>query len=567
MKAVTVLVLMTVSAVFSQPESFRSLSTSGMILDDIDLWVNGILSVQPVPDRVLEVDGYRVYTGLANLATGKDRAFDELKDGEGGFMVGGSAPFEASAMAAGALTGFYDSRIFEEITLLGPGGVPFITGTGEVEGTWSEYVDTNGDGTYDANHTVYQSAHGWIDSTRTDAGVVFGWSPKDHIQIGLAVSYFTESLLDEPSTTNFQTTVTDTNLVSGIPTFGSDITSTGSTEDNFGGFGFAVSGRGIVSEGMTLGGMLMFAPLSGDHTESGDQSGFEDWIPGEPAVHDDVTWTTTEGFTLDLGGQRMGGGAVATWLLSDVWKVDLGGAYYITGADGSSDGYTLQTDSLIMLTTGSLTSTDDFDKTGTGNTGMDLSDNLMVAGIKATAEPVDMMTVSLGLFFSRSDETTTLSTDADFLQVETYDDGDVEVSDPDDFVATTTWSQNIEEKTTLETTRIAAPVGIEVGVLPMLTVRLGASPAFVWETKTETVSLIDASPMATHTVYGDGTETYTTEDPWVTFNGTRVSTEDTRTEIPLTYGMGFSPNDFIAIDLMGLGYNLSEWRVSATLSF
>ena len=53
----TMLVLITATAVLAQPESFRSLSTSGMILDDIDLWVNGILSVQAVPDRVLEVEG------------------------------------------------------------------------------------------------------------------------------------------------------------------------------------------------------------------------------------------------------------------------------------------------------------------------------------------------------------------------------------------------------------------------------------------------------------------------------------------------------------------------------
>ncbi len=97
--------------------------------------------------------------------------------------------------------------------------------------------------------------------------------------------------------------------------------------------------------------------------------------------------------------------------------------------------------------------------------------------------------------------------------------------------------------------------------------RLGASPGFVWESETETTSLIEASPIVNHIVYGDGTEQQFVESPFETIDGTLVETDDNYTEIPYSYGVGYTPNDYIQIDLMGLGDSLNQWRLSATLSF
>ena len=73
--------------------------------------------------------------------------------------------------------------------------------------------------------------------------------------------------------------------------------------------------------------------------------------------------------------------------------------------------------------------------------------------------------------------------------------------------------------------------------------------------------------MLFRSVYGDGTEQQFIESPFETIDGTLIETDDNYTEIPYSYGVGYSPNDNIQIDLMGLGDSLNQWRLSATLSF
>ena len=79
--------------------------------------------------------------------------------------------------------------------------------------------------------------------------------------------------------------------------------------------------------------------------------------------------------------------------------------------------------------------------------------------------------------------------------------------------------------------------------------------------------MIEASPLVSHIVYGDGTEQQFVESPFETIDGTLVETDDDYTEILYSYGVGYTPNDYIQIDLMGLGDSLNQWRLSATLSF
>ncbi len=567
MKILALLVIVISAVTFAQPQTFRSMSTSGLILDDLDRWFSGMLFTQPVPDRLLEVAGIRVYTGLSNLSTGTDLVFDETADTRGSFLLGGSyVPLEAS-FGLGILTEFMNERFFDEITLLGAGGIPYVSGEGTVEGTWSEYIDTNGDGTLDSRHTVHETAEARTDSSLTSAGVYGAYEVSETLRLGLGVSYSTISteVLDEDD--NRSLSIADSNLVTGAQTYTLDSSGEGFSKDDRSSIEIAVSGTSAVSDMMDIGGMFLFSSISSDISYEAGLSGTEDFLPGEIGVYDIAIWSESENYSVSPGGSRFGGGLNMDFRLDESWTLEASGGYYTASLSGSSDQYSISMDSSYIVSIASLIDSTIFDMNGSGGTDIDIANDLFAFGAKLTLDPSEKFTISMGMGFSMYDLSNTVHNASSNILIETYSDGDDEFADPDDYVSTTTWSQTDETITTESITRIAIPVGLEFEVLPKVYARLGASPGFVWESETETTSLIEASPIVNHIVYGDGTEQQFVESPFETIDGTLVETDDNYTEIPYSYGVGYTPNDYIQIDLMGLGDSLNQWRLSATLSF
>ena len=567
MKILVLLVIVISAVTFAQPQTFRSMSTSGLILDGLDRWFGGMLFTQPVPDRLLEDPGIRVYTGLSNLSTGADLVFDETDDTRGSFLLGGSyVPLEAS-FGLGVLTEFMNERFFDEITLLGAGGVPYVSGEGTVEGTWSEYIDTNGDGTLDSRHTVHETAEARTDSSLTSAGVYGAYEVSETLRIGLGVSYTTNSteVLDEDD--NRSISIADSNLVTGVETYTLDSSGEGFSRDDRSSIEVAVSATSAVTDVMDIGGMFLFTSISSDISYEADHSGTEDFLPGETGVYDIATWSESENYSVSPGGSRFGGGLNMDLSLDENWTLEASGGFYTASLSGSSDQYSISMDSSYILSIASLINSTIFDMNGSGGTDIDIADDLFAFGTKLTFDTSERFTISMGMGFFKHDLSSTVHNTSSNILIETYFDGDEEFADPDDYISTTTWSQTDETITTESITKIAIPVGLEFEVLPKVCVRLGASPGFVWESETETTSLLEASPIVNHTVYGDGSEQQSVESPFETVDGTLVETDDKYTEIPYSYGVGYMPNDYIQIDLMGLGNSLNQWRLSATLSF
>ncbi len=567
MRMLILLAVVTAGVALAQPQSFRSMSTGGMIPDDLDLWSSGMLFTQPLPDRLLDVEGIRVYTGLSNLSTGEDLAFEESDSTRGGFLLGGSWSPVNELFAFGILAELMDDKILEDLELSGPGGSILVAGRGQVEGTWSEYTDTNGDGTLDTRHTVHQTASGNVDSTSTSAGVFGAYAPNETLKLGLGVSLIQSTSETRSGDLNNSVTVTDSNLVSGVETYFMNSDASGTDKVTRNGLVISASGRNSMTDMLDVGGMFLFSMISSDVSFDMHEDGTEDFLPGESDVYDCSVWSMTEEFSVSPGGNRFGGGLDLGYRINDDWKLELAGGYYTTSLDGSSESSLINFDSTYTVTVGSLVNTTDVDVAGSGGIDIDISRNLIASGLRITATPAEELTISMGAAFSMLDDVNTIHDNSSMVQILTYSDGDSELADPDDYVSTSTWSQTEETKTTTSTTRISIPVGLEFGVLSKVSVRLGASPGFVWEKEVETTNLISASPMTTHTVYGDGTETQWVENPWSTSDGTRVESDDSYTEIPFNYGVGFSPSDYLQVDLMGLGSSLKQWRLSATLLF
>jgi hypothetical protein len=313
--------------------------------------------------------------------------------------------------------------------------------------------------------------------------------------------------------------------------------------------------------------MFQFASVSSQFAMDLSSSGSEDFLPGVAGQYDLRTWNGVENVSVDPSGSRFGGGLNFTYAIDDQWKLESSAGYYSLGLSGSADQYTVSMDSSYILTTGSLTDSTLADMNGDGSTDVDMGDDLLAMGVKLTFDPSSSMVISLGAGFHMHEQDNTVTNHSENTQIVTYSDGDTQFADPDDYVSTSTWSQTQEQKTTSSTSRISVPVGLEFQVLPRLTARLGASPGFVWEETTDRTSLLEASPVVTHTVYGDGTEDQTVDSPYETDDGTLVKTDQFYTDIPFSYGVGFSPDQHMQIDLMGLGKNLDQWRLSATLLF
>lgn len=562
-----VIALLFAAGSMAQPVSFRSMSTGGLLLDDLDTWASGILFSQPVPDRLLDLGGVRVYSGLSNLSTGDDRMFGESESARGGFLLGGSWTPEDGVFGLGVLAEFLRDRTFEDLSIPGPGGTPLVSGSGEIEGQWSQYTDSDEDGTLDTRHTEYQSLLGWSDTTLTSAGAFGAFQAGPSLQLGLGVSMLTVDSKTLDSGLNFTTVITDTNLVTGTPTYCWDATGSGTEEESRTVLSVAASGTGAVTDVVDLGAMFLFAMISSDITHDRLLSGSEDDLPGQSGVLDLTAWNSVQHYTVSPGGNRFGGGLDLSATLDESWRLEAGAAYYTTGMDGSSQDYSVQTDSTRLVTIGSLVDSLITAIDGTGGTEIDLGESSVLTGVKLTTEPATGLVISMGAGFSMSDNTSTVTHSESMTRVVTHSDGDQQVSDPDDWVATTTWSQTEQTRTTTETTRISVPVGLEFEFLPKLRARLGASPAFVWEKESETASLLAATPMVTRTVYGNGSQSQSVEDPWTTYDGTLTATDAAFTEIPYTYGLGYAASEFLQVDLMGLSSDFSEWRLSATLSF
>ncbi|MCD4701328.1 MAG: hypothetical protein K8S24_05655, partial [Candidatus Aegiribacteria sp.] len=314
-------------------------------------------------------------------------------------------------------------------------------------------------------------------------------------------------------------------------------------------------------------GMLQFTTLSAEVSSEIDCSGTEDFLPGQSGVYDYATWSELENIAVSPGGNRFGGGLNMEYRLDDSWTLEASGGYYTTSLSGSSDQYSISMDSSYFVTIASLIDSKIIDTNGSGDTEIDISDDLIALGAKLTLDPSEKFTISMGAGFFMHDFSNTVLNEYDNISVETYSDGDDESADPDDYVSTSTWSQTDKSIETESTTRISIPVGLEFEVLPKVYARLGASPGFVWEKTTLTTSLIEASPNVVHTVYGDGFEEQSVEDPFETVDGRLIETDETYTNILYSYGVGYTHNDYIQIDLMGLGDSFNQWRLSATLSF
>ncbi|MEO0301639.1 MAG: hypothetical protein ABIM98_06685, partial [candidate division WOR-3 bacterium] len=175
---------------------------------------------------------------------------------------------------------------------------------------------------------------------------------------------------------------------------------------------------------------------------------------------------------------------------------------------------------------------------------------------------------AFGFFFTNYIFNLTLRTDSNFQNVNTFNDGDNEPSDPDDYITTIAFSRSDEVEFSLSRRRVELPVACEMKLSKNILFRLGANPYFVFTEDERTFTPLYSSTRVTRTVRGDGTETIVV-DPQQISTGRRNLQKGKTSGVNFAYGLSYKIGETFSMDLMGFSNltNLASWKVSVIFKF
>ncbi len=145
-----VILLIATTATAQAPGSFRNIATGGTINDNLDL------SHDPIELRFIE--GFHFFSNLTNLTSTNERLLDDINDDE--FLLGVSLlnPWVGNLWNAFGMRmrNTENSNWINIDPDLGYGWMPSENGWGLLSYDYSAFLDTNWDGVYDQEQSIFQ---------------------------------------------------------------------------------------------------------------------------------------------------------------------------------------------------------------------------------------------------------------------------------------------------------------------------------------------------------------------------------------------------------------------------
>jgi hypothetical protein len=545
--------------------SFRNASTAMLLEDDYDLW----LGPYPLPDpaRLTLIEGARLYTNLSNFVDMGETQFGNYSTNY--FLIGGSTAPLFNMGHLGIVIDRFNDRDAWDTGLMDMINGSLLYGYGHTVNSY--FVDEDNNGTYDRRTDIEETAEAWQDDGSKDAVFCFG---KD--MGGMLFGLFYEMNVSNVdiygysggSPVNFTFDSTETNLISGTETFTQSTIGTGSTDDDGTEHTFGISFWKYLSETRAAGLHLGYGMFSGTWHDMWDVTDDWDGSPDDPGITDTYAMDEAQDENIPVKGNSM-----TAWLSyihewNEMTHLRFDGYYNSRSFDVESDAarnYTIA-ETRYAADNSSYTNdgTEATDITGTGSAAT------MALRGKVIYDLTDKVTFAFGVGLSSRSSDSTLTENSDAQYVYTYDDGDAQPNDYDDYTTTTTYDNQIEAMNTDITTTFSIPVCVEFNVFKPLDFRLGAIHNINRYEKTTNEDLLDYSAAITHTVHGDGTESYSINpNPNLENIGSSEDHTVSSSNTVYTYGMGYKVSDNLKIDLMAF-YNLTtltNWHLSATMSF
>jgi hypothetical protein len=543
--------------------SFRNASTATLLEDDYDLW----LGPYPLPDpaRLTLIDGSRLYTNLSNLVNKTEEPFSNTATDY--FLIGGSTTPLFNFGNLGIVVDRFNDKN------------PFNTGLTDRYGNYmygyghavdAVLVDEDLNGTYDRRYEVEETAEAWIDNGTKEGVLCFG-KDMDAMKFGLfyqlTMMNTEEYGLSGISPVNFTFDSSSTNLISGVETYTRSTIGTGSTNDDMTEHLFGLSFWRYLSDVRAVGLHFGYGMFSGTYLDVWDVNDDWDGSPDDPSITDTYSMTESSSEDAPFSGNTMTG-----WLsYIDDWNeiTHLRFDAYYNRSSFELDGGAVNDYSISearYVTNGSS-----YTNNGTENTPLtgDGAYQTIAARGKVIYDLTDRVTFAFGMGFLTTTHDTTRNENTTASYTYVYDDGDTQANDPDDYTRTTTFGYEQQIMTTDVTNNFMIPVCLEFNVIKPLDFRLGTIHTITLFDHTTNCDLLSYTEPLVHTVYGDGSESYSIPDTSFQDIGTSEESVSTSSNTVYTYGMGYRVSDNLQIDLMGF-YDLTDlynWRVSATLSF
>uniref|UniRef100_A0A7C3J717 DUF5723 domain-containing protein n=1 Tax=candidate division WOR-3 bacterium TaxID=2052148 RepID=A0A7C3J717_UNCW3 len=518
----------------AQFASFRTLSTGGVIDDEIE----AILGLT----EMTNIEGFNIYTNLSNFTVSEP-------------VIGG--------FSNNFLIGMKGSMMeMLHLGILSASTKNLYSDT--INGEYREFMDTNGDQIYDymSKSTTTQIDKNLDESGSNYFGFLFG--KKEGFKGGVS---YTKYFANSTGEMNFIQERMDSNIVS------NDILLTSyrdyNDKSNYSYSGDVINfAAGMAMEKMEFVGAFNFGFLKNKMSYDYRDTIFNDFSPADNSNNtfrsDDYN---KNGY--DLNGLNLGFG------IKGYFRMDEDSVEFFTGLQNNSykpryfffDQYYTETTVNTGMAGDEIYTYIDSLSAGDSLSVMHFSEiNWLIGG--KYVKKLENALFGIGIQFSQA-KTAEIDT-IHYLSVyrEEYDNGDG-VSDVNDYTYTVTGTYDQENINNSLMTSLTIPVGLEYNFLTNLFGRIGARTTFGWGNGFQSIKYLSYSPLVGEYNYGDGSSYQVIVENPTQRNDQEIKMNNNITETLYYYGLGWTISKNVKLDFMGFSnlVDLSTWSLSVNVKF
>ncbi len=531
-------------------QSFRFLSTSGILEDDLEYILNPA-TIPWVKDRIL-------FTSLSNFATSSDALFGNISSGY--FMLGTKIGFIGEL----GIAPLYDNYMLK---------MPEFNGidTGYSERVTITHMDIDSNGTFDRRITEKEIREAYDEWNSNDfyigAGKNFG-AFKAGLYFLISTSSFKNILPGDPENIfgNFEYhyeiyDIENSKSLQKEDWKGTQDANYSNTRNAFG-----ISLLYEPDELMFLNLLAGFGILSQDSTFSANTDYLLDWAPdeninnyesGKAKLNLDLSNSGNLMFTRVWGKRKWGYGG-ETYFYIDLKRESISKK---TGSKDSNIYYERKTN------LGTFDEIYIFDSKTHEDIINEGSRSSWMLGVKHLLPIFERALFGIGFILENRIGDRSFDIKGNFLLNEKYDDGDG-IPDEDDYTLKSTYSREYENLSSFSQWNIMIPCGIEINVMKNLFLRLGANSYIKIKEEQNTINPLSSTPLITTIVNGLG-DTTTIYDTTIVDEGNTYLKKTKETNTNYSFGMGWNISKNFSLDFMGFTnlVDLTNWRLSLKIKF
>lgn len=524
-------------SVSAQFASFRSLSTAGLLDDNIE----AILAVT----EMTYVDGFNIFTNLSNFDYQSEDIFDGYSDN---YLIG----FKGSMMDMLHLGFLSASEGYKY------GYTDTVTST--------EYIDNNGDEQYDEFITENETDEYFEGDNYSTNFVAFTFGKPEGVKAGFSYTNYRGNYAYDEVYTDV---VRDSNRISGDlmrlynEWYYYDYTNP--YTDN------ALTLNGAFSTGaMEFALNIGLEFLKGNYFDYEVDSFIEDLSPANPSmpfqysgVYNDSTEYTQNGFGWNVGLQMY-------YRTSNQDSIEFGG--YVSnvnyGKAHYTSNYSNQYDAIYPGIVENETYSYDYNDSY-GDSTSSFAEAYMSWGVGGKfVKKLEKAHFAMGAFFGQYKNSEIDTSNYDYTYEERYNDGNG-MDDLGDYEYYEEGSYSREYAYNSLGTYIYLPVGIEYNFWGPLTGRLGAETNLSWYNSYSSEKFFAFDPGTYTITYGDGSvyEYLNDHDSYREDYSYGYSSFDRSTYF--SYGIGWEISKNVKVDFMGFSdlTDMTDWSISANVKF